>query len=377
MRPLLQGSAKAHVAPETRPSSNATPAEATVELEPSQLNAIRIEPVGTHRFSIEKEAVGTIDFDGDLAVQVFPTVQGKLLKAFAELGDEVIKGQPLYTIDSSDLVQAESSLISATAAFELSSKQLVRVKALGETNGIAQKEVEQTISEHQTAEGALKAARDAVRIFGKSDSEIDQIFASRKVDAALVVPSPIAGQITSKNNTAPGLLVQPGTAPAPYTVADISVKWMLASVPESESPLFHVGQPVQARVLAYPDRVFEGKISKTYAAVDPATHRVTIRSDIRDEKDELRPGMLASFVIRVQEPLVATAIPANGVVRESDGTMTAWVTTDRRRFVQRVVKTGLRKEGQVQILEGLRPGELAVTEGAVFLSNLFNALPTD
>ena len=76
-------------------------------------------------------------------------------------------------------------------------------------------------------------------------------------------------------------------------------------------------------------------------------------------------------------PWKRTAIPANGVVREADGTMTAWVTTDRRHFVQRVVKTGLRTDGQVQILAGLQPGELAVSDGAVFLSNMLQAPPTD
>jgi len=123
--------------------------------------------------------------------------------------------------------------------------------------------------------------------------------------------------------------------------------------------------------------LFEGKISKTYVPVDPATHRVTIRSEIKDDKNELRPGMLANFVIVVKEPVEATAIAANGVVRESDGTMTVWVTTDRKKFVQKVVKTGQRRDGQVQIFDGLQRGELAVTEGAIFLSNMLNAPPTD
>ena len=128
---------------------------------------------------------------------------------------------------------------------------------------------------------------------------------------------------------------------------------MLADVIESEIPLFHLGQPVQVEVMAYPGRVFKGKISKIYAMVDPNTHRVTIRSEIADPHDELRPGMLANFVIRVHDAVESTAIAANGVVREADGTMTAWVTTDRRHFAQRIVKTGLRRDGQVQILDGL------------------------
>ena len=192
----------------------------------------------------------------------------------------------------------------------------------------------------------------------------------------LVVPSPLTGQVTSFNGP-PGLLVQPGTAPAPYTVADISVKWMLANVTESDLPFFHLGQAVQVKVMAYPDRVFHGKISKIYATVDPDTHRVTIRSEITDARNELRPGMLANFVIRVQNPVQATAIPADGVVREADGTMTVWVTTDRHHFVQRVVKMGLQRDGQYQVLDGLQARRVGRYRGAVFLSNMLQAPPTD
>ena len=213
-------------------------------------------------------------------------------------------------------------------------------------------------------------------MFGKAEPQIDQIVATRKIDPALVVSSPVAGQITSKN-APPGLLVQPGNAPAPYSVADISLKWMLANVTESDSPLYHTGQPVEVQVMAYPGRVFKGRISKIYATVDPNTHRVTVRSEIADPKHELRPGMLANFVIRVQEPVESIAIPMNGVVREGDGTMTAWVTTDRRRFSQRTVKIGLQRDGRYQVLDGLQPGELAVTDGAVFLSNMLHASPSD
>jgi cobalt-zinc-cadmium efflux system membrane fusion protein len=347
--------------------------EATLDLSPSQLNSIKIEPVGSYRFPVEKEAVGNIDFDEDLSVQVFPAYQGTIIKTFAELGARVQKDQPLYTIKSPDLIQAESNLIGAAAALDLTNKELARVQGLG---GVAEREKEQAASDQQTAEGALKAARDAVLVFGKTDAEIDQMIALRKTDPALVVRSPISGKITYKV-AQPGFLVQPGNTPAPYSVADVAIKWMLANVSESELSFFHLGQPVQVKVLAYPNRVFQGKVSKIYETVDPNSHRVTIRSEIADPNDELRPGMLANFVIRVHDPVEATAIPANGVVREADGTMTAWVTTDRRRFVQRIVKIGLRIDDRVQVLDGLQRGELVVADNAVFLSNMLQAPPTD
>ena len=353
-------------------SSKAQP-DATLDLSPSQLNSITVEPVGSYLFPVEKEAVGNIDYDEDMSVQVFPAYQGTIIATLVQLGAEVHIDQPLYTIKSPDLIQAESTLIGAAATFELTNKELLRVQGLG---GVAEREKEQATSDQQTAEGALKAARDAVRVFGKTDAEIDQMIASRKIDPALVVRSPIPGKITAKN-AQPGFLVQPGNLPAPYSVADVSIKWMLANVIESDVPQFHLGQPVQVRVMSYPDRVFRGKVSKIYETVDPNTHRVTIRSEIADPKDELHPGMLANFVIRVHDPVESIDIPANGVVREADGTMTAWVTTDRHRFVLRIIRTGLRQDGQVQILAGLQRGELVVADGAVFLSNMLEAPPSD
>ncbi len=274
--------------------SNTPTSEATLDLSPSQLNSIKIEPVGSYLFPVEKEAVGSIDYDEDLSVQVFPDYQGTIIETLGQLGAEVQKDQPLYTIKSPDLIQAESTLIGAAATYVLTNKELLRVQGLG---GVAEREREQATSDEQTAEGALKAARDAVRVYGKTDAEIDQMIASRRIDPALVVRSPIPGKITAKN-AQPGFLVQPGNLPAPYSVADVSIKWMLANVMESEIPLFHLRQPVQVRVISYPDRVFRGRVAKIYETVDPNTHRVTIRSEIADPGDELHPGMLANSRIR-------------------------------------------------------------------------------
>ena len=366
-------SASANTPRENSSATNSPQSAPTVDLTSSQLNSIKIETVGSHQFPVEKEAVGTISFADDLSVDVFPAYQGTIIKAFVELGAKVQKDQPLYTIKSPDLIQAESNLIGAAATFDLTNKELARVEGL---SGVSVREKEQAISDQQTADGALKAARDAVLVFGKTQAEVDQMIASRKIDPALVVRSPIAGKVTAFNAPA-GLLVQPGNPPAPYSVANVTVKWMLANVPESDNAFFQLGQPVTVKVMAFPDRTFKGKVSKIYETVDPNTHRVTIRSEITDPKDELRPGMLANFIIRVRGPVEATAIPANGVVREPDGTMAAWVTADRRRFTERIIKTGLRTDGQVQILDGLQRGELVVSDGAVFLSNMLEAPPSD
>jgi cobalt-zinc-cadmium efflux system membrane fusion protein len=341
----------------------------SMELSDKQLASVKVVSVGDYLFPVEKSAVGSIDFNEEMTVQVFTPYQGKIIDLFARVGDEVKKGQTLFTIDSPDLLAADSNLIAAEGVLDLTTRNLARLKKLYETRAVAQKDLEQGISDQQTAEGALRAARDAVRIFGKTDPEIDMIIKDRKADPTLVVPSPISGRITARN-AAPGLFVQPGNAPAPYSVADISTMWMLANVAESDVPAFHVGQEVKVSVLSYPGKVFEGRISTIDSMVDPNSRRLLTRSDISDPNHEVRSGMFATFVIRVGDPVRSLAVPLDGVVREGDGTMTVWVTTDRRRFIQRVVKIGIQKDGFRQILEGLQPGELVATEGAVYLSNM-------
>jgi cobalt-zinc-cadmium efflux system membrane fusion protein len=369
-----------HVAAETtKPETVRSPdAPAVLELTESQVKTIKIGPAESHLFPEEIEAVGSIDFNEDNAVQVFPPYQGKIISAFAQLGQEVKKGQALYTIDSPDLVQAESALIAAAAVRDLTTKELTRAKELFEAGkGVSQRELEQATSDQQAAEGALNAARDAVRVFGKTEQETDQIVGARKIDPTLVVPSPTDGFITARN-AQPGLLVQPGNSPAPYTVADVSTKWMLAFVSEGQAPLVQVGQPVDVVVMAFPGRHFTGKITAIAATMDPNTHRVSTRSEISDPKHELIAGMIASFTIGVHEPEKSSAVPANSVVREGDGTMSVWLTSDRRHFQQKTVKVGHgERDGLRQILDGVKPGDLVVSDGAVFLSNLLNDPPAD
>jgi cobalt-zinc-cadmium efflux system membrane fusion protein len=339
-----------------------------VDLSEKQATSLKIGPVGFREFALLKTAVGTIDFNENLLVQVFSQYSGKILKAFPNLGDEVKQGDILFTIDSPDLLQAESTLLASAGVLELQKRTLARASMLLKAGGSAQKDVDQATSDEQTAEGNFKAAKNSVRIFGKTDAEIEQIVAERKVDSTLLVPSPISGRVVARN-AAPGFLTQPGNAPAPFSVADLSTMWMLANVIETDAPAYKIGQDVEVRVPAYPDKVFKGHVTTIGAMIDPNSHRQLVRSEIEDPEHLLRSGMFASFVIRVGDPVRSLAVPAEGVVREGDGTMTVWVTNDSRRFLKRTVKVGLQQGGWTQILEGLSSGETVVTDGAVFLSN--------
>ena len=251
----------------------------------------------------------------------------------------------------------------------MTTRNLARLKELYTTRAVSQRDFDQGISEQQTAEGNLRAGRDAVRLFGKTNEEIDRIIAERKADPTLVVPCPIDGRVVARN-AAPGLYVQPGNAPAPFTVANVDTMWMLANVAENDSPAFQVGQPVQVRIGAFPERLFDGTITTVGSIVDPNTRRVLVRSEIKNPQHELRSGMFANFTIYVGPPVRSPAVPLTGVVREGDGSQAIWVTADRRRFTRRTVKIGNQHDGYRQILDGVRSGELVATDGAIFLSNM-------
>lgn len=239
------------------------------------------------------------------------------------------------------IVQAESALLSAAAADNLASKELARARSLYEggdgTAGVSQRELEQATSDAETAHAQLVAARYALHALGESDTDMEALLAGK---------------------------VHHDTA---------RHEWAVAYVAEDDSPALRVGQPATVSVIAYPDKTFAATVSKIYATVDPNTHRMAVRCEIADAQHLLRTGMLADVTIQVQKAEESPAVPTNAVVREGDGTMTAWVTTDRRHFTQRIVVTGLREDGRVQILSGLRPGEQVVTDGAIFLDNMLQA----
>jgi cobalt-zinc-cadmium efflux system membrane fusion protein len=370
----LGGRAGSSEAPKTDPAPGARASGGSsnaVVLSDSQLQVVNVGTVSEYLFPLQREAVGNIDFNEDMQTQVFPPYQGRIAQLFAKLGDNVSKGQPLFTIESPDLIQAESGLIAAAAVLDLTTRTLERAKQLHDVQGIADKDLEQAVSDQQSAEGALKAARDGVGVFGKSPAEIDRMVRTRSIDPYLVVLSPVGGRITARN-AAPGVFVQPGNTPAPYSVADLSRIWLNASVTESDMPLVKKGQQIRVSVMAFQDRTFEGRISTVGSTVDPQLHRGLVRAEIDDPKHELLPGMFAAFVIVTGDPVKAPAMPLDGVVREGDGSMTVWVTSDGHHFTQRTVKLGLQSGGFDQVIDGVSLGERVVVKGAIILDNMVN-----
>ena len=139
--------AKAQGAP-TGSSGAGSGGPPTVNLSDSQLGSVKVEPAGEREFPIEKESVGSIDFNQDMTVQVFTPYQGRIVGLFAKVGDDVRKGQTLFTIDSPDLLQAESTLIAAAGVLEFTTRNLARLRELYKTRAVSDRKSTRLNSSH-------------------------------------------------------------------------------------------------------------------------------------------------------------------------------------------------------------------------------------
>jgi cobalt-zinc-cadmium efflux system membrane fusion protein len=352
---------------ETKPSQSRTDKD-TIAITDQQALLVKIEGTHEYEFSIQRRAIGTVDFNQEKTVQVFSQYQGRIKQVFVTAGDIVTLNQPLFSIESPDFLQATSTLISTAGLRLLANRALERVKKMAGIQASSQRDLDQAISDQQTAEGNYRSARDAMRIFGKADQELDFIISTKKVSAELIVLSPIAGTITSRN-AQPGLLVQPGSTPAPVVVADQTTMWIIANVPETELSFIKEGQELIASITALPGRTYAGKIVNIGATVDAATRRIAVRAEILNPDKILRAQMLASYVIKIDTSKKSVAIPTESMVREGDGTITTFVTSDSRTFKRRSITIGLTQNNQVQVLTGLALDEKIASDGALFLSN--------
>lgn len=340
----------------------------TVVIQPQQAEQVRVSEVTRRDFVPRIDAVGYVDFDQDHVAQVGSAYAGRVREVFVKAGDTVARGQPLFSVDSPDLAQAQATLVSTAAARAQTSQALARAKAMAQVQANAPRDLEQAVADQQTAEGNYQAARRALRLFDQSDAQIDRIAATRSVDGQWRIASPIAGVVAARN-VAPGDMLQANAAPSPFTIADTGRLWLVAYVAEADAPALHVGEPLTASVSALPMQPIAAHVDYVGSSSDPATHRVMLRAELSAPPAGLRPQMLVEYRIATAPPTRRDAVPADAVVREGSGAMVVFTTTDQRHFTRRPVQLGPLQDGYYPVLAGLPPRQRIASEGALFLSN--------
>jgi cobalt-zinc-cadmium efflux system membrane fusion protein len=357
----------------------ATDQEDTTTLSIEQVHALSLGTVMDREFRPEKQTVGKIANDDDLTTPVFSLVGGHAVKLSAKPGDVVTPGSALAEIDSPDVFQAATTLMSTIPALNkarLALEQLKRIAArqqrLYDLHAIALKDLEQAQSDvrsaetdQRAAEVTLETARGQLRIFGKSDAEITAIEQGATPSRIAVVHSPIAGTVVSRK-IGTGQVVRPDNSDPMFTVADLSTVWMTADLYETDARWISIGQKVEVHVMAYPDEVYPAVISYINPFVDPNTHRITVRCTVDNKEGKLKPEMFATFRVFSAKTVVAPSVPGTAIVHVGSSTY-VWTVHDENRFTKRKVECSLEQDGYAQITHGLKTGDHIVLQGGIFL----------
>jgi len=352
---------------------------------PAQWATLTVEPVQQRVFQSEHVTEGKIAVDEDRSTPIFSPYAGRVLKLFVKPGDTVTVGQPLFTVQAADMVQAQNDFISAATALNKarSAQNLAEIidkrqRLLYEGKAVPLKEVQNARAaldaaenDVRSAEVALEATRNRLRILGKTDQEITDFQEKGTIDPATLITAPIAGTIVQRK-VGPGQYVGSGSTDPVFIIGDLSTVWVVAFIRETEAPMVHVGQAIYFTVLAYPDRSFPANISYVAAALDPTTRRLLVRATVNNSAGLLKPEMFASVKILTGEGDKAVAVPRDAIIYEGEAAR-VWVVRDKdsdKAIELRRIKVGLTNGNMVEVVKGLAPGDRVITKGSLFIDRV-------
>ena len=310
-------------------------------------------------------ADGEIAVNADTTTQVFSPYSGRVIKVLAGVGAKVRSGEPLLTLDASENLDAQTSLITALSQAKLARLNEARKHAAYDSHGGSLQDWQQAQADLTAAQTTLAAARGHLRVLGSSDAQVQALETAGSVNPTVAIASPLTGLVTDRQ-IGPGQVVQAGDSTALFTVADLSTVWLLSAVRDSDAAAVAAGQPIVLHVQALPGRDYHATVQSVGAQVDPATHRVTVRALIANADGQLRPAMLATSEIITSPDVLAPAVPEAAIVREGDQAH-VWVVHPDGVLQQRAIVTGRSSGALTEVRRGLNAGERIVTGGSLFI----------
>lgn len=356
----------------------------TVEIpEAAQKNAnVEIAPVTTTRLPGTLEVTGIVTPDESRVAHVRPLARGVVEKIAISLGSRVTEGQSLLTYDNIELGQLVGEFLTEQAALrqaqtdrEVKRTSLARAESLIKIEAIAQQELDLRRAEFRNAEAAVSSVQarvsrveEQLHRFGLSDADVralapDANEAPHRAASHSTLRAPFAGVVT-KFDVAVGEVVQPDKEL--FTVADISIVWVLADVYEKDLSKITREGTVSIKVDAYPDRTFSGRITHVSDLIDPTTRTAKVRCVVENRDGALKLDMFAKVTLGTAEERQALAVPSDAV-QQIDNQPIAFVRQTATRFERRNVQVGRRSGDLVEILGGLEEGQMVVGKGSFYL----------
>ena len=301
--------------------------------------AVEVAMAETGEVVTTVRAVGTAH--ANESVVVTPEVQGVISSiAFTE-GQTVTAGAVLVELDPGRLAAEVEEM---RAENELARRLYERAERLVETGNVPQSRIDELRAEVQASEARVRADERALEDY--------------------VIRAPFSGRLGLRR-VSPGAFVSPGTEIT--TLDDTSRMKVDFEVPESALGVVRVGLAVTARSIAYPGRVFTGRVETIDSRVDPETRSVTVRTTVPNPDDLLKPGMFLSATLVVSRRDDAVLVPEESIVTGSQGQFVYAVIDGMA--VRTGVETGDTVEGRIEIVSGLAPGIEVIIGGVQKVSD--------
>ena len=299
------------------------------------------------------DVTGSVAPDVSREIPVLSIANGKVVALHAGLGDVVHRGQLIMEVQSPDVATAFAAYLKAVADEHLTEVVLNRDKLLFDKGAIAQSQLEIAQNGEDDARAALKASEQQLAILG-----VDKNHPGDTVK----VYAPASGVIIAQNTTAAGAAgITFAGANGSFTIADLSHVWVICDVYENALAQVHLGENVQIRLNAYPDKVRTGTISDIGAVLDPAIRTAKVRIQVSNPDNLLRIGMFATATFLGARTSQVVTVPAPAILHLHDREFIFEPVGTSGDFRQTRVSVGRTLENNaVEILSGLQPGQQIV-----------------
>lgn len=342
------------------PSAGAVPPAQVVEASNSALVRVdnpqqfSLTTVGKIEAHSRLSATGSVNPDIAREIPVISLAGGRVVDIKARLDDHVSKGQLLLKVQSPDVTNAFDTYLKAVNDEQLANKAYVRAKDLYAHGAIPLSELEQAEDTENDAKADLTAA----------DQQLDTLGVSKDHPSSILnVYAPISGVIVAQNvtNAAAAGVVYAGTSTT-FTIADLSVVWIICDVYENDIPRVKLGQPTQITVDAYPGKVLTGRVSDIGPVLDPNIRTAKVRIEVPNPGGILRLGMFVNATFESADKKTYAVVPSAAILHLHDRD---WVyePAGGAQFRRVQVEAGDMLPGQMQqILSGIAPGEQVVAD---------------
>jgi cobalt-zinc-cadmium efflux system membrane fusion protein len=306
---------------------------------------------------------GSVNPDIAREVPVISLASGRVVDIRARLDDHVKKGDLLLKVQSPDITNAFDTYLKAVNDEQFAHKAFVRAQDLYSHGAISLGMLEQAEDAERDATADLTAARE----------QLDTLGVNRDHPSSIVpVYAPITGVIVAQNvtNAAAAGVTFTGSATA-FTIADLSVVWVICDVFENDLPKLELGQAARIRINAFPNRMLMGHVSDIGPVLDPNIRTAKVRIEVPNP-GILRLGMFVTATLESKTKSVRAVVPAAAILHLRDRNW-VFIPAGDRHFKRVEVNSGdMLHDGKQEILSGIEPGQKVVA-GALRLESTLEA----